>query len=195
MPLYTNPAEYLLELVNTDFAADQVTAQKELETIIGSWGKSEMTKETIREIEEATSSKTTLDDEDMASANKFLIPFTLTHRSIIKSYRDMIAYGIRIAMYIGLAIMMGTVWLRLGEDQENIRSFLNAIVSCYRCCLYGFIANRTVLWRSFYVLHGCRVHSCLPRRSLLIQERARRRTVWTCCIHGFQLHHRPPVSL
>jgi ABC-type multidrug transport system permease subunit len=51
----------------------------------------------------------------------------LIHRSFIKSYRDIIAYGIRVAMYMGLAVMMGTVWLRLNPDQGNIQSFINAI--------------------------------------------------------------------
>jgi len=31
-------------------------------------------------------------------------------------------------MYTGLAIMMGTVWLRLGADQEHIQPFINTIV-------------------------------------------------------------------
>jgi hypothetical protein len=129
MPLYTNPAEYLLQLVNTDFAPDQATAKRELDTMITAWEKSTETKEAIREIGDAHSSKSTFDGHLELGPNKLLIPITLTHRSIIKAHRDLIAYGIRVAMYIGLAIMMGTVWLRLGEDQENIRSFLNAIVS------------------------------------------------------------------
>lgn len=32
-------------------------------------------------------------------------------------------------MYMGLAIMMGTVWLRLSPNQEHIQPFVNAIVS------------------------------------------------------------------
>ena len=35
-------------------------------------------------------------------------------------------------MYIGLAIMMGTVWVRLGTDQSSIMPFTNAIVSTLR---------------------------------------------------------------
>jgi hypothetical protein len=39
-----------------------------------------------------------------------------------------VTYGVRIVMYTGLAIMMGTVWLRLGSDQSNIQPFINCIV-------------------------------------------------------------------
>ena len=59
----------------------------------------------------------------------------LIHRSFIKSYRDIIAYGIRIAMYMGLAVMMGTVWLRLNPNAEPISSlsstqFSSVVLSC-----------------------------------------------------------------
>lgn len=57
-----------------------------------------------------------------------IVLVTLVHRSFIKSYRDFTAYGVRIAMYIGLAFMMGTVWLRLGEDQVDIQPYVNALV-------------------------------------------------------------------
>ncbi|VZH97073.1 unnamed protein product [Fusarium fujikuroi] len=45
----------------------------------------------------------------------------------IKSAESLGAYGIRIAMYLGLAIMMGTVWVRLDPAQESIQPFINAI--------------------------------------------------------------------
>jgi ABC-type multidrug transport system permease subunit len=52
---------------------------------------------------------------------------TLIHRNLIKSYRDIIAYTIRLAMYVCLGILMGTVWLRLSPDQKNIQPIINAI--------------------------------------------------------------------
>ncbi|KAF2194030.1 putative ABC transporter [Zopfia rhizophila CBS 207.26] len=128
VPLYTNPAEYIIQLVNTDFSRDQEKATGQLEHIQSSWANSDNAARNIQEIE-MEASDTLLDAklEDHGSANSFLIPFTLIHRSFIKSYRDVVAYGIRIAMYMGLAIMMGTVWLRLDTEQKNIQAFTNAI--------------------------------------------------------------------
>lgn len=73
------------------------------------------------------------------------ITLALLHRLFIKSYRDVVAYGIRIVMYLGmyyhsirtspqanqpaLSILSGTVWLRLGTDQQSIQPFINSIVS------------------------------------------------------------------
>lgn len=51
----------------------------------------------------------------------------LTSRNFIKSRRDLLVYYARIIMYLGLAIMMGTVWLRLSSSQNSIQPFINAI--------------------------------------------------------------------
>ena len=156
MPLYMNPAEFVIELVNTDFARNQEKATEQLDNIQGLWSKSEDALTIIREIEGETSGSAEIKWEDEhGSANKFMLPLTLIHRSFIKSYRDVVAYGIRIAMYMGLAVMMGTVWLRLGTGQENIESFINAIVSSPLLSVSFGIANKAiVLWRRLHVFHG-----------------------------------------
>lgn len=51
----------------------------------------------------------------------------LLHRSWIKAYRDIVAYWIRIIMYLGLAILMGTVFLRLKRTQNDIQPYINAL--------------------------------------------------------------------
>ena len=63
----------------------------------------------------------------LSKGNFPIVLMTLVHRAFVKSYRDVVAYGIRIAMYTGLAIMMGTVWLRLHTEQDDIQPFINAI--------------------------------------------------------------------
>lgn len=40
--------------------------------------------------------------DDLARAGAVKIIMTLLHRSFIKSYRDVVAYGIRIVMYLGV---------------------------------------------------------------------------------------------
>lgn len=130
MPLYTNPAEFVIDLVNTDFSHDQTKSTQQLEYLHAAWLGSQNAAAVSRSIHEGaqmgTSSTESMSTES-ASANPILIPLTLIHRSFIKSYRDIVAYGIRIAMYMGLAIMMGTVWLRLEPTQANIQAFTNAI--------------------------------------------------------------------
>lgn len=127
IPLYMNPAEFVIQLVNTDFARDQDKAFEDLRTIQDTWRKSDNSALIVRELDSSTDDAPVADTEDPGSANPLLITLTLIHRSFIKSHRDVVAYGIRIAMYMGLAILMGTVWLRLDTDQSNINAFTNAI--------------------------------------------------------------------
>ena len=132
MPQYTNPAEFLLELVNIDFTSNNNLASTKLDRLISSWEASDEHAGVLTELSslKSSSSSAEIDGQDPRGFGmKSLIPLTLVHRNFVKGYRDIIAYGIRIAMYMGLAIMMGTVWLRLAPHQRNIQSFVNAIVS------------------------------------------------------------------
>ena len=128
MPLHTNPAEFMLDLINTDFAKDRPLADKALASIQEAWSSS-AERETI--LQTITASSTTNPDLNSAHhssrTNFATTTLTLLHRNFVKSHRDLLVYGTRIAMYLGLAIMMGTVWLRLPYMQNSIQPFINAI--------------------------------------------------------------------
>ncbi|GAB7357619.1 hypothetical protein MBLNU459_g0118t1 [Dothideomycetes sp. NU459] len=131
IPLYMNPAEFIIDFVNTDFARDRSEVDQQLNMVHSSWHKSRLATATVTELTDEVSRGSSSNDVSQYTnekgANALAIPLALIHRSFIKSYRDIIAYGIRIAMYMGLAIMMGTIWLRLSPVQSNIQSFINAI--------------------------------------------------------------------
>jgi ABC-type multidrug transport system ATPase subunit len=127
MPLQTNPAEFILDLMNVDFANHQGVARDRLQRIQSGWVNSPRSAEIAWQIRGASERVTQLSTPKSSKRNFPIILMTLVHRSFIKSYRDIIAYGVRIAMYTGLAIMMGTVWLRLHTSQDDIQPFINAI--------------------------------------------------------------------
>jgi ABC-type multidrug transport system permease subunit len=129
MPTHTNPAEFVLELVNTDFAFDQDMAEKKLTNLLTGWELSQTHTDVQKRVATLKAHPSDLDltTKRKDAVAKALVPITLAHRSFIKASRDVIAYGIRVAMYLGLAILMGTVWLRLEPSQDNIVAFTNAI--------------------------------------------------------------------
>jgi ABC-type multidrug transport system ATPase subunit len=111
MPLHINPAEFLLDLVNVDFAKNRDVAMRGLDGIHEAWARSTefggIKSKTPEELQNGgTSEKAILLGSELDGQSKLLLPLTLLHRNFIKSYRDVIAYGIRMAMYMGLAIMM-----------------------------------------------------------------------------------------
>ncbi|KAK3692840.1 P-loop containing nucleoside triphosphate hydrolase protein [Podospora appendiculata] len=130
VPLHVNPAEFLLELVNIDFAADRASAALRLDNMQNAWAASPRAKQLAAAVAAAedTGARQAVELE-VAETKPGLasLVVTLLHRSFVKSYRDVVAYGIRLAMYTGLAIMMGTVWLRLDAAQESIIPITNAI--------------------------------------------------------------------
>ena len=128
MPLYTNPAEYAIQLVNTDFSRSSPQSSDKLAHLHNSWSSSAAAALLSHQISAGTIAQASLPTlASSPSANPLTIPLTLIHRSFIKSHRDIIAYGLRIGMYLCLAILMGTVWLRLSPTQSNIPAFTNAI--------------------------------------------------------------------
>jgi ABC-type multidrug transport system ATPase subunit len=129
VPLHTNPAEFLLEMMNIDFVRHQEAANNRLQEIQQAWVKSPKAIELSAHVDAIMTQLKPLSDTKPSRTNFPIVLMTLVHRSFIKSYRDIVAYGIRVAMYTGLAIMMGTVWLRLKTDQAAVESFTNAIVS------------------------------------------------------------------
>lgn len=141
-----NPAEYILELINSDFADNKsdITVNDEendetnsikkvcIDTLYTEWEAKatqysdgdeplDINSRNLKTIKSAC-----LNVASCAKAQLYQITI-LTNRLFIKSYRDVLAYYVRIVMYLGLAFLMGTVWLRLGYTQQNIQPFVNAV--------------------------------------------------------------------
>lgn len=118
IPNLYNPADHLLDVTNVDFSKDEEQLQK----LLTFWESSP----------EAKSTSTFICEENCPNVEAYSPGIwgqtvVLLHRLWIKSTRDVIAYGVRLAMYIGLALMMGTVWLRLDNSQDKIVPFSNAM--------------------------------------------------------------------
>lgn len=129
IPLYTNPAEHLLDLVNVDFVGNKELAKSHLNTIHSKWTESSSSQALQARITQIATEGQTMDkwsNDIIPSQRPNCVSQTIPmlHRNLIKSHRDIIAYNLRIATYTALAIMMGTVWLSLPYTQESIQPFI-----------------------------------------------------------------------
>ena len=118
MPVHFNPAEFLLDLVNIDFAEDRGGAARQLEQVHSAWNKSSESTALRAESPSFLDQRKneTLLVDGQSGPTKILIPLTLLHRNFVKSYRDVVAYGIRLAMYTGQYEQMYTQWTPLRVD-------------------------------------------------------------------------------
>lgn len=103
MPLHTNPAEFLLDLVNTDFASNRDAAMQRLGEMQLGWAGSSRAKELAGAVAAAEEKGTGTIEVDATERRPSLptLVLTLLHRNLVKSYRDVVVYGIRLAMYTG----------------------------------------------------------------------------------------------
>ncbi|KAI5251074.1 putative ABC transporter [Aureobasidium subglaciale] len=127
VPELMNPSEHILNLTNTDFdseagVVDTVTQCLAIQT---AWKTHENDVHIVTSAQEKDDALVNLQGPGLV--HDLGIPITLLHRLFLKSYRDIVTYWIRVAMYMGLAIMMGTVWLQLSTIQKDIQSFVNAL--------------------------------------------------------------------
>merc|ERR1711939_384519 len=103
--------------------------EEQLATIHNAWASSPEHSQLMRHINVSATDteKATAMLDSLPTKQSPYVALILMHRNFIKSYRDLLVYGTRVAMYLGLAIMMGTVWLRLPYSQSSIQPFINAI--------------------------------------------------------------------
>ncbi|KAJ6783110.1 hypothetical protein PWT90_09271 [Aphanocladium album] len=141
IPQRVNPADMLLELVNVDFSPSETVAIDRAEELQSLWQASPLAQR-VRESVSAAQCETEQWSIKPARKPRFLRQLsTLMHRSFLKAYRDAMTYRLRLVMYTGLAVLMGTIWLRLDRSQDSIQLLINAlIVSC------GFMAFMAVTY-------------------------------------------------
>lgn len=133
MPTAINPAEFQMDLVNTDLAQEGDETFRRMNRITTAWTESEANQGLCEEIDE--NSRSSQKEGDLADLswmkdrkpNTLIMSIVLLQRAWIKAHRDIVAYGIRVVMYLGLAILMGTVFLRFSTSQKYIQPFINAI--------------------------------------------------------------------
>ncbi len=106
IPNHTNPAEFLLDLTSSDFAQGNDDAQERILKLQVNWQGSP------EAVDIAVAASTTVTEKDRpgsllelsTSRSTFIaVVIALLYRSFIKSYRDVVVYGIRLAMYIGMS--------------------------------------------------------------------------------------------
>lgn len=105
IPAHTNPAEFLLDICSADFGGKNDSSHDPVQDLQSAWKNSPEAENLEREISQRIGSEreNKVVAKDQLKRPHFLrIVLTILHRLFIKSYRDVVAYGIRIVMYLGM---------------------------------------------------------------------------------------------
>lgn len=170
IPMHMNPAEYLLDAVNSDFGSDPSSKHGGASgSVQDAWESSEENRALAQRCSPASTSEPTTSAAEHITSSNPNVPRTswiLLHRNFIKSYRDIIAYGTRVVMYLGLAILMGRpshsclrAFHRLRDQTCRwLTSGRNRLASSLvRSGVHPAIHQRHLLRRCVHVIHGGRL--------------------------------------
>ncbi|PXF43928.1 ABC transporter G family member 11 [Gracilariopsis chorda] len=158
-PSKSSDIEWMLELVNQDFGRLET-----VEKCIRSWPRSEHAANLQHEVEDMEASCADLHGgagkrmERMNYASSFLQQtITLTRRGVLNTIRNPAVLWLRFAMYLMLSLMIGLVWLRLGNSASVLNDYNTAL---FYTCAFMIFMSVSVL------------PAYLEERSVLVRERA-----------------------
>ncbi|CAI2169225.1 14554_t:CDS:2 [Funneliformis geosporum] len=162
-PPYANPADYFLRLVNSDFMKDINEAEELITSFNESFLKSTYKLEIDSQIDNIISRSVheKYDDEPITEGiargyprNFFAQTMIIMKRSLKNSTRNILMYWIRVAMYVSLAILMGSTWWQVGYEQQHIGDrlsshFFSVAFLCFMSVagIPGFLEERLVFQR------------------------------------------------
>ncbi|KAM3451167.1 hypothetical protein MY3296_005539 [Beauveria thailandica] len=146
IPIAMNIPEFVLGLINIDFAQDREDVNRRLEELQSSWANSAAAKQLHEAILRAECVTESLAIEASHRPSLYQRAWILIVRNLIKSYRDPMAYGIRLLFSISFALLTGTVWLHLDHNQESIQALLSEL--CFIPC---FISLSAIIYAPAFI--------------------------------------------
>lgn len=159
-PQFSNPADIVAELVNTDFNKEESMDVEEgrcvsrLTSLVEAWKKHESDEQQSKYESVSQSLKSHANDSVLDFASK---TYTLLERNFLNYSRNLLAYGVRMAMYIGLGVLLATIWVNLKQSDDRLNDRLSV-----HFFSVGFL--------SFMSVAG--IPSYLEERGVLRRERA-----------------------
>mmetsp|Transcript_3510 Transcript_3510/g.7377 ORF Transcript_3510/g.7377 Transcript_3510/m.7377 type:complete len:602 (-) Transcript_3510:491-2296(-) len=109
-PQYSNPADFFLALVNSDFP------ERFDRTLEGKFAESKELKSLLATVTEAISDGTPIAVKPISSLKPLSTFATLSHRFTLNNIRNPGIYWVRLVMYVMLCLMIGLMYLNLGDE-------------------------------------------------------------------------------
>ncbi|KAG9015259.1 hypothetical protein FRB95_010725 [Tulasnella sp. JGI-2019a] len=153
VPQHSNPTDHALELVNTEFILDSDQRGKHIENLSQSWSeyaKAHYDELGLRGVDSDMNAKEGSVHEGIRSFAKqrrlvgrslqtsWHQTVILMERNMINYARNLLAYGIRLGMYVGMGVMLATIWVNLAQSSDRINDRLS--VHFFSVAFLGFMS-------------------------------------------------------
>ncbi|GAA96982.1 uncharacterized protein L969DRAFT_90390 [Mixia osmundae IAM 14324] len=150
LPPYANPVDLAMDLINTDFGTEDRNAAIAMTQL------SQSRKIAHEEVPVTALPETTHGHRQTYLCQPLRTTGLLMQRQMVNYSRNILAYGIRLAMFAGMGAMLALIWIRLGTDSGKIQDRLS-------------VSFFSVAFLSFMSVSG--VPSFLEERSVFMRER------------------------
>ncbi|KAI9121037.1 hypothetical protein K1719_008070 [Acacia pycnantha] len=124
-----NPSDHFLKITNKDFEQDpeegsgtRETTEEAINILVESYKSFEIRKQILKEVEEISESDSDAIGKRRIHAAFLIQCLVLIRRSSLHMYRDMSNYWLRLAVYVAIAISLGTIFYNVGSSIESIQA-------------------------------------------------------------------------
>lgn len=150
VPQHANPADVALDVFNTDFLASPAQRETHVDEFATRWAEYASTHGLVREKDEhETLGGDYADDCEprLVRRRKGLAhgvarnlhrTAILMERNVLNYSRNLLAYGVRIAMYVGMGVMLATIWVNLAQTSAKVNDRLS--VHFFSVAFLGFMS-------------------------------------------------------
>lgn len=146
----TNPADFMIELVNDDFLSTSDQEKRmdgqgsirkgDTKAFADAWSHRPSTPLAL--VSSSSNSCSFHSENELASPSAISILYSrtsiLTKRNFLNYSRNLLAYGIRLGMYLGMGILLATVWVNLSQTDTRINDRLS--VHFFSVAFLGFMS-------------------------------------------------------
>ncbi|KAI8612487.1 P-loop containing nucleoside triphosphate hydrolase protein [Chytriomyces sp. MP71] len=133
IPAYVNVPDAVLDSINVDFLGDEGLANSRVAEFDRAWNTSAEKAERLHEVEKELVQKGMHSETPMIVGNGdyvhnfFKQVGILTRRNLSNALKNILLFWVRLIMYVAMAILMGTTWLRMSLDQTTVQDRFSAI--------------------------------------------------------------------
>ncbi|KAJ3040267.1 hypothetical protein HDV00_011245 [Rhizophlyctis rosea] len=145
IPPFRNPADHILSFVNPDFAGSREDAEGHVEGLAEKWAVRQRGVEQFVVGEERRAAAAGgvggvegLRSEFGGASVGLYKTWVLMERAVLNYRRNLLAYGVRAGMYVGMGLLLAIVWVKLGTKQEKLQDRIS--VHFFSVAFLGFMS-------------------------------------------------------
>lgn len=128
IPVRSNPSDVYLQLTNTDFDMEKTQGKERVAGLAEKFKNSELAASIATKIKDSKANASSYIKGSLGYTNSFTHQTgVLMSRALLNATKNPLAYWVRVLMYVGLAVLMGTTWLSMSTDQDTIADRMAAM--------------------------------------------------------------------